>query len=60
MPTNKAPFTFHLDELTLQKIKKIAKNETRSTSNLLEHLCRLCIIEYESRHGELKIREIDE
>lgn len=55
MPTNKAPFTFHLDDDTLQKIKHIAKNETRSASNLLEHLCRTCVIEYEKEHGEIQI-----
>ena len=53
MPTNKTPFTFHLDEKTLQKMRMIAKNETRSTSNLIEHLCRLCVNEYESEHGEI-------
>jgi len=39
MPTNKAPFKFHLDEITLLKIKYLAKEETRSASNLLEHFC---------------------
>ena len=55
MPTNKAPFTFHLDENTLLKIKYIAKGETRSTSNLLEHLCRICVMDYERKNGEIKI-----
>ena len=55
MPTNKAPFKFHLDEITLLKIKQIAKHETRSVSNLIEHLCRLCVNEYESKHGEITI-----
>ena len=53
MPTNKAPFTFHLDEKTLLKIKQIAKNETRSTSNLIEHLCKMCVNEYENKHGKI-------
>ena len=53
LPTNKAPFTFHLDEITLMKIKQIAKNETRSTSNLIEHLCKICVNEYENRNGEI-------
>ena len=42
MPTNKLPFTFHLDEEVLLKIKIIAKAETRSASNLLEYLCKKC------------------
>ena len=57
MPTNKAPFTFHLDEITLIKIKQIAKNETRSTSNLIEHLCKMCVNEYEGKHGEITKEE---
>ncbi len=56
MPTNKAPFTFHLDEITLLKIKQIAKNETRSASNLIEHICRTCIADYEEQHGEIIIK----
>ena len=55
MPTNKTPFTFHLDETTLLKIKIIAKNETRSTSNLIEHLCKTCVNEYESKNNEINI-----
>ncbi len=57
MPTNKAPFTFHLEEITLLKIKHIAKQETRSTSNLLEHLCRRCVKEYEDEHGEINVSD---
>jgi hypothetical protein len=57
MPTNKAPFTFHLEEITLLKIKHIAKQETRSTSNLLEHLCRKCVKEYEDEHGEIDVSD---
>ena len=53
MPTNKAPFTFHLDEITLLKIKQIAKFETRSTSNLIEHLCKMCVNDYENKNGEI-------
>ena len=55
MPTNKTPFTFHLDDVTLLKIKHIAKNETRSTSNLIEHLCRIHVIEYEEKNGEISV-----
>lgn len=55
MPTNKQPFTFHLDEDVLLKIKVIAKEETRSASNLLEYLCKKCIREYEKENGEIEI-----
>jgi len=32
MPTNKTPFTFHIDSERLDKIRSIAKRETRSLS----------------------------
>ena len=57
MPTNKAPFTFHMDYDTLLKIKQIAIHENRSTSNLIEHLCKICVKEFESQNGEININE---
>lgn len=57
MPTNKQPFTFHLDEEVLQKIKVIAKDETRSASNLLEYLCKKCIREYEEKNGKINLEK---
>lgn len=54
MPTNKAPFTFHIEDEYLEKIRYIAKRETRSVSNLLEHLCKLYIETYERENGEIK------
>jgi len=59
MPTNKTPFTFHLDEAILLKTKHIAKQETRSTSNLIEHLCKTCVIEYEKKNGEIIFEDCD-
>lgn len=55
MPTRKMPFTFHLDEEVLAKIKVIAKAENRSTSNLLEYLCKECIRKYEDECGNINI-----
>ena len=57
MPTNKAPFTFHMNDIYLQKIKIIAKEETRSLSNMLEHLCKQHIALYEKENGEIKFNE---
>ena len=57
MPTNKQPFTFHLDEEVLQKIKVIAKEETRSASNLLVYLCKKCIREFEQENGEIDLEQ---
>jgi len=58
MPTNKAPFSFHLEEDYLEKMKYIAKRDTRSLSNLLEHLCKLHIEQYEEKNGEIDISNI--
>jgi hypothetical protein len=55
MPTNKAPFGFNLEYEYLEKMRFIAKEETRSLSNLLEHLCKKHIMKYEKEHGEIKI-----
>ena len=55
MPTNKAPFRFHLEEADLLKIKYIAKDDNRSASNLLEFLCKKCIKAYEEENGEIEV-----
>lgn len=47
MPTNKTPFTFYIKDEYLEKMRLIAKCETRSLSNLLEHICKLYIKGYE-------------
>ena len=57
MPTNKSPFTFNLEDVYLQKMRYIAKQDTRSLSNLLEHLCKLHVEQYEKEHGEIKLAE---
>ena len=36
-------------------MRYIANRETRSLSNLLEHLCKLHIEKYEQDNGEIKI-----
>ena len=58
MPTNKAPFTFHMEYEYLQKMRFIAKQETRSLSNLLEHLCRLYITKHENEYGIINSEDI--
>ena len=58
MATNKAPFTFNLEYEYLEKMRFIAKKDTRSLSNLLEHLCKLHIEEYEEKHGEIDLSKV--
>lgn len=54
MPTKKTPFTFNIEDEYLHKMRYIAKQYTRSLSNLLEHLCKLHIESYEKKHGEIE------
>lgn len=50
-------FTLRFDDAVYAKIKQIAKAETRSVSNLIQHLCQLKIQEYEREHGRLDVSE---
>ena len=59
MPTNKTPFTFNIKDEYLEKMRFIAKRETRSLSNLLEHLCKLYIEKYERDNGEIEFDDED-
>lgn len=54
MPTKKSQFTFNINDEYLEKMRYIAKCETRSLSNLLEHLCKLYIEKYENEKEEKK------
>ena len=56
MPTNKTPFTFHMKDEYLEKMRYIAERETRILSNLLEHLCRQYIEKYEQKNWKIDIQ----
>jgi len=58
LPTNKAPCGFYLEHEYLEKMKFIAKRDTRSLSNLLEHLCKLHIGQYEEKNGEIDLSNV--
>lgn len=60
MPTNKMPFTFHIAECHLAKMKYIAKSEHRSLSNMLEYLCMQCIEKYERNMGRITMEMLEE
>lgn len=55
MPTNKTPFTFNIEDEYLEKMRYIARRETRSLSNLLEYLCKLHIERYEQENGKIEL-----
>lgn len=52
-------FSFRFDDILYAKTKAIAKKETRSMSNLIQHLCQLKIEEFEAKHGEIKLTDED-
>ncbi len=60
MATKKTPFTFHVEDEYLKKMRYIAKQDTRSLSNLLEHLCKLYIEQYEQEHGKIEMEQFNE
>ncbi len=59
MPTNKTPFTLHIKDEYLEKMRYIAKSETRSISNLIGHICRLYIKKYEKENGNIEKENIE-
>ena len=57
MPSDKPVVGFHMEYEYVEKMKFIAKKETRSLSNLLEHLSKLHIEQYEAQNGEIDLGE---
>lgn len=59
MPVIKSQFTLRLDLEVHAKIKKIAGEETRSMTNMIEHLVRQKIKSYEAAHGPIELTDAD-
>ncbi|MBQ6558639.1 MAG: hypothetical protein IJL81_04630 [Clostridia bacterium] len=57
MPVIRTQFTLRLDPVNHIKIKKIAEQESRSMSNMIEYLVKKEIERYESRNGEILISD---
>lgn len=57
MAVIKTQFTLRLDPLDHVKIKKIAQSETRSMTNMIEHLIKKEIIRFEKENGEITVKE---
>lgn len=51
---NKA-YTLRIDNELMEKIKKIAELEDRTTNKQIERYIKDCIEKYEKEHGEIKI-----
>ena len=59
MQSLKAQFTFRLDVVDHAKIKKIAAQENRSMTNMIETLGKKEIARYESQNGTITLTDED-
>ena len=59
MPVIKSQFTLRLDLMVHAKIKKIASQESRSMTNMIEYLIKKEIKAYEAENGEMEITDED-
>ena len=57
MPVIKSQFTLRLELKVHLKIKKIAIEESRSLTNMIEYLIKKEINAYEAEYGEIEITE---
>ena len=57
MQSLKAQFTFRLDVVDHAKIKKIAAQENRSMTNMIETLVKKEIARYESQNGTITLTD---
>ena len=57
MVTWRVNLSIRVSPETNAKLKKIAKSEVRSVSNLIDFLIQKEIARYESEHGEIKVTE---
>lgn len=59
MPVIKTQFTLRLDPINHAKIKKIAEEEHRSMTNMIEMLVCREIKRYENENGEIELTDDD-
>ena len=59
MAVIRTQFSLRLDPIVYAKLKKIAKEDNRSVSNLIDYIIKQCINEYESKNGDIVLSEID-
>ena len=57
MPVIRTQFTLRLDPINHIKIKKIAEQESRSMSNMIEYLVKKEIERYEKKNGEILVTD---
>lgn len=57
MAVVKIQFSLRIDPEVYAKLKKIAKKDTRSVSNLIDSLIMRKIDDFESKYGEIKLTD---
>lgn len=57
MPVIRTQFTLRLDPLVHVKIKKIAAEESRTMTNMIEYLIKKEISRYEQENGEIPVSD---
>lgn len=59
MATNKPLIKSYVSQETYDKLKILAKKESRSVSNFIEVILEKTISEYETQHGNISIGDIN-
>lgn len=59
MAVIRTQFSLRLDPIVYAKLKKIAKEDNRSVSNLIDYIIKQYINEYESKNGDIVLSEKD-
>lgn len=54
MPSSKIQTGLRLDETTYNKLKQLALQESRTLNNLVEHIIRIFLADYERRNGPIQ------
>ena len=57
MPSNKPRFTYRTEQIILDKLEYIAKENKRSSCAELDMIVERYIQEYEAAHGEIDIEK---
>lgn len=59
MAVIRTQFSLRLEPIVYAKLKKIAKKDNRSVSNLIDYIIKQSIDEYESKNGNIELSDKD-
>jgi len=55
MTNSKIQTGLRIDEITYSKLKTLSTKESRSLNNLVEHIIKTYLLDYEAQFGELEL-----